>query len=157
DPQSGWVQAANGTRIDASSLDNSGTWLLSQQAGAADQITLGGALVNAGTLQSEGGITIAAASASNQGTLRATDALSAHLTADFPSGANAVTQSGGDLTVAAGGKADIASNGGLQSTGGNLRLEASQGLTNAGVLTASQGSTTLRVNGTITNTGTVNA
>jgi len=157
DPQSGWIQAASGTRIDASSLDNSGTWLLSQQAGAADQVTLSGAMTNTGTLQSTGGITIAAASASNNGVLVATDALTANVTGDFASGVGAATQSGGDLAITAGGKADIAAGGGLQSTGGNLRLEASQGLTNAGVLTAGQGATTLRVNGTITNTGTINA
>ncbi|MBO9649020.1 MAG: hemagglutinin repeat-containing protein [Variovorax sp.] len=157
DPQSGWVQAANGTRIDASSLDNSGTWLLSQQAGAADQITLNGAMTNAGTLQSAGGLNVAAASASNQGVLVATDALTANLTGDFSNGTNAVAQSGGDLTITSGGKADIATGGGVQTTAGNLRLDAAQGLTNAGVLTAKQGSTTVRANGTITNTGTINA
>lgn len=157
DPQSGWVQASAGSMVDASSLDNQGTWLLSQQAGAADRVTLTGALVNAGTLQSAGGLTLDAGSATNQGTIVASDALAATTTGDFTSAAGAATQSGGDVAVSAGGKVDIGTGGGLQSTGGNLRLEASQGLSNAGVLTASTGSTTLRVNGTIGNSGTINA
>lgn len=157
DPQSGWVQGAAGSTVNAASLDNQGTWLLSQQAGATDRVTLAGALVNAGTLQSAGNLALTAASVSNQRTLVASGALAATTTGDFASAAGAATQSGGDLAVSAGGKVDIGAGGGLQSTGGNLRVEASQGLSNAGVLTASTGSTTLRVNGTIGNSGTVNA
>lgn len=46
---------------------------------------------------------------------------------------------------------------GVQTTAGNLTLTAGNGLTNAGTITADAGSVTARINGTLNNSGTLNA
>jgi adhesin HecA-like repeat protein len=62
-----------------------------------------------------------------------------------------LTASGGLLSTSAG------AGQGVQTTTGNLALTAGNGLTNAGTISSDLGSVTARVNGTLTNSGTVHA
>lgn len=147
----GWVQAATGSTVDAGSLNNSGAWLLSQQAIAKDTVTVGGALVNTGTIQSRGDATLSTGSVDNQGALLADGNLSVATSAGFSNGAKATTQAGSMLSVSAGGKIDNAAAAVMR--GAAVALKAEQGLSNAGVVSAEAGSATLRVNGTLSNSG----
>lgn len=62
-----------------------------------------------------------------------------------------LTATNGAISMAAGAAQ------GVQTTHGNLSLTAGNGFTNAGTVTADLGSVTARVNGTLSNSGTLNA
>ncbi len=147
------IQAQNGSTVEAARIDNAGAWLLSQQAGASDRVSVGGALVNSGTLQGAGAVAVAADSIANSGTLIAGDALRAHSAGDVDNSGTA--QAGGQLEVDSGGAVSNAGSGVLKA--GSLALSAAQGLRNAGIATADSGNAVLRVNGTLDNSGQLQA
>ncbi|EBZ1028295.1 hypothetical protein D7O18_27555, partial [Salmonella enterica subsp. enterica serovar Muenchen] len=98
DGDSGWIQAGTGSVIEAASLDNQGTWLLSNQEGAEDRVTLTGALVNSGTLQSKGSSTLDADTITSAGTLLAAGNLTLG-TGSFTTSGNAITQAADRLAL----------------------------------------------------------
>lgn len=155
DPQSGWIQAATGSTVSARTLDNQGTWLLSQQAGSHDTVTTSGTLTNSGTLQTLGSATVNAHDVTNSGALAAAGNLGVTATTDFDNQAGGIAQAGQALTIGAGGQIDNAANALVKAA--SVGLTAAQGLSNAGIVTADTGGATLRVDGTLTNTGTLNA
>lgn len=74
--------------------------------------------------------------------------------------ATAAVRSAGDMTLVATLGAISTANGaaqGIQTTAGNLSLTAGNGLSNAGTITSDAGSVTTRINGTLTNSGTLHA
>lgn len=74
--------------------------------------------------------------------------------------ATAAVRSAGDMTLAASLGAISTANGaaqGIQATAGNLSLTAGNGLSNAGTITSDAGSVTTRINGALTNSGTLHA
>jgi filamentous hemagglutinin len=151
----GWTQAATGSTATLGLLDNAGTWLLSQGAGAKDQVAVSGAAANSGTLQSAGALGVAAASLLNSGNVLAAGKIDATTTGDLTNDANGAMQAGSALTLTSGNALGNAATASLQ--GQTVALNAANGLTNAGAIEAGAGAATLRVNGTLTNSGTVHA
>ncbi|EGF1422669.1 hypothetical protein IB305_005096, partial [Salmonella enterica] len=98
DADSGWIQAGTGSVIEAASLNNQGAWLLSNQDGATDSITLTGALTNSGTLQSKGSSTLSADTITSSGTLLAAGNLTLG-TSNFTTSGNAITQAADRLAL----------------------------------------------------------
>ncbi|EEL0343828.1 hypothetical protein G3601_003936, partial [Salmonella enterica] len=155
DADSGWIQAGTGSEIDAATLDNQGTWLLSNQDGAADRITLTGTLTNGGTLQSKGNSTLSADTITSSGTLLAAGNLELSATGDITSNDNGVLQANKQLTVTTAG--DVYNN------GSNSVLKAATidinaaGLTNHGKISADTGSASLHIDNTLSNDGQIGA
>ena len=74
--------------------------------------------------------------------------------------ATAAISAAGDLSLSANAGAiqtSAGSNQGVQSTAGNVQLNASAGLQNAGVISAKAGNLTARINGSVNNDGTLHA
>lgn len=151
----GWIQAATGSVIRAGSLDNTGTWLLSQQAGATDRIEIGGTLLNSGVVQSAGDVTIAAGVLDNRHAIAAAGDLGATTSGAIQNANGAVLQAGKTLSLTSGGALGNAAGGTL--SGANVALSSAQGLDNAGVVDATNGSAVVRADGTIANSGTIHA
>ncbi|MDM0014712.1 hemagglutinin repeat-containing protein [Variovorax sp. J22P168] len=151
----GWVQAATGSKVAADSLANTGTWLLSQQAGASDQVDVGGKLLNAGVMQSAGNAAVSAGELDNRQVIAASGKLDLATTGTLNNGSGAVLQAGQALSVDSGGAIGNAAGGTL--AGSTVALRGAEGLDNAGVVTASGGDTTLRVDGAIANSGKIHA
>ncbi|MBJ2156563.1 two-partner secretion domain-containing protein [Variovorax sp. IB41] len=151
----GWTQAASGSTATLGALNNAGTWLLSQNAGATDQIAVSGAATNSGTLQSAGDLGVTAASLLNSGNMLAAGKIDATTTGDLGNAAGGVVQAGTALTLTAGNLASNAATGTMK--GQSVAIQAGNGLANAGAIEASAGTATLRVNGTLNNSGTVHA
>ncbi|OYQ42033.1 hypothetical protein CHU94_03265 [Rhodoferax sp. TH121] len=86
DPSKGWIQANSASDVQLASLDNSGTWILSNSAGSGDTLTLSGALTNSGTLQSASNATVQAASLENKKLVWAAGNLSLALSSNPASG-----------------------------------------------------------------------
>ena len=147
------VQAQTGSVVNAHRIDNTGTWLLSQQADANDQLTVRGAFTNSGTLQGAGAVVVGADSVTNSGTLIAGTDLAVSTAADFTNSGTA--QATGTLGVASGGDVSNTSAGVLKAA--RLNLDAGKDLVNAGVATADSGNATLRVDGTLANSGELHA
>lgn len=147
------IQAQTGSTVDAASVDNAGSWLLSQAAGASDKVAVGGALVNTGTLQSAGSVAVGAGSVVNAGRLLATDDLAGSTAGDFTN--SGVAQASGVLSINAQGAVNNAIDGVLKA--GTLSVTAGKGLANAGIATADAGDATLRVDGTLSNSGQLHA
>ncbi|MFC4424401.1 hemagglutinin repeat-containing protein [Cupriavidus pampae] len=155
DPQTGWIQANAGTTIQAGSLDNRATWLLSQQTTANDSVTLSGDLTNSGALQSKGNAAVSARDVNNSGALYASNNLGITAAGNVANTGNGVLQAGQTLGVtAAGSLTNRDATSAIKAA--NVNLTAT-GLTNGGIVSADTGTATLRVDGTVTNTGTVNA
>ncbi|EEB9624639.1 filamentous hemagglutinin N-terminal domain-containing protein [Salmonella enterica] len=152
---SGLIQADNHSDIRAHSLNNQGTWLLSNQGGAADHITLTGTLTNGGTLQSKGNSTLSADTITSSGTLLAAGNLELSATGDITSNDNGVFQANKQLTVTTAG--DVYNN------GSNSVLKAATidinaaGLTNHGKISADTGSAGLHIDNTLSNDGQISA
>ncbi|MCW8176760.1 hemagglutinin repeat-containing protein [Verminephrobacter aporrectodeae] len=151
----GWTQAATGSTVAVDSLDNAGTWLLSQSAGAKDQITVSGATNNSGTLQSAGDLDLSAASLINSGAMLAQGKLDATTAGDLRNADGGVMQAGAALTLTGAGVLSNAAAASLK--GRTVQLDAASGLINAGAIEAGEGAVTLRVDGTLNNSGTVYA
>ncbi|MCH5506845.1 hemagglutinin repeat-containing protein, partial [Salmonella enterica subsp. diarizonae serovar 16:z10:e,n,x,z15] len=143
------------SEIDAATLDNQGTWLLSNQDGAADRVTLTGTLTNGGTLQSKGNSTLSANTITSSGTLLAAGDLELSATGDITSNDNGVLQAKKQLTVTTAG--DVYNN------GSNSVLKAATidinaaGLTNHGKISADTGSASLHIDNTLSNDGQIGA
>ena len=154
--KAGWVQAKDGSRVTASkTLDNAGTWLLSQAAGSSDSVQAGTQLTNSGTLQSAGNATVTAGSLANSGALAAGGALTATTTGTLSNTGSGVLQAGSKLTTDAGGAMSNAS--GAVMVGQGVDLRGAQGLSNQGLVYASGGDAQLRVSGTLDNSGRIQA
>lgn len=151
----GWIQAATGSTVQAGHLDNAGTWLLSQRAGAADHVDVDAEIVNTGVMQSGGDLALSAGTLDNRHALVAAGDLSATTGHGLHNAADAVVQAGGALSLASGAALDNAADGTLR--GASVSLHAAQGLSNDGVITAAAGNTTLRADGSIVNTGKIHA
>ena len=149
----GFVQADAGSRLTAGSLDNAGTWLLSTRPGAAGNVTVGGTLANSGTLQSEGAMALAAGSVANTGAIVAATALAASTAGGFDN-TRGVVQAGSALDLDAGGH--FGNTAGALVKARSVAITAT-GLDNAGIVTADAGAQTLRVDGTLANSGTLYA
>ncbi|EEC5001509.1 hypothetical protein GKT88_07765, partial [Salmonella enterica] len=153
DADSGWIQAGTGSEIDAAALDNQGTWLLSNQDGAADRITLTGALTNGGTLQSKGNSTLSADTITSSGTLLAAGSLTLG-TGSFTASGNAITQAADRLALTTTGKTDLQAG---TLLGGSLDLNAGTGFSNAGRVVADKGDIGLKTAGLLDNSGLLQA
>jgi filamentous hemagglutinin len=152
---SGWLQAAAGSTAHADTIDNAGTWLLSQEAAAAaDQITASGTLTNTGVVQSAGSATVHADRVDNRGVLAADGALTVGARSGLENGADAVVQAGGALSVASGGTIANAADGTLAGTG--IALAATLGIDNGGAIVATNDAA-LRTDGTLDNSGQIRA
>ncbi|MDB5954060.1 hemagglutinin repeat-containing protein [Ramlibacter sp.] len=150
---SGWVQAAHQSTVNAASLDNAGTWLLSTAAGTtSDTVTVAGVLNDSGKLQSANTLGVSAASAQVDGLLMATGNLGVSTTGAYTTGAGSYTQSGQTLTLHA---ATISNAGVLKANA--LALTAQSGFGNTGTAQADTGATTVRVGGSMDNSGTLYA
>ncbi|EGG4253903.1 hypothetical protein HIX57_004835, partial [Salmonella enterica] len=155
DADSGWIQAGAGSEIEAATLDNQGTWLLSNQDGAADRITLTGALTNGGTLQSRGNSTLSADTVTSSGTLMAAGSLELSATGDITSNDNGVLQANKQLTVTTAG--DVYNNGSNSVLkAATININAA-GLTNHGKISADTGSAGLHIDNTLSNDGQISA
>ncbi|MDE0783642.1 MAG: filamentous hemagglutinin N-terminal domain-containing protein, partial [Planktomarina sp.] len=105
--------------------------------GSFDSLSIG---ANSATIYAA--TTLSFSAANNLSLANAAISSSSHLT---------LTATAGAITTAAGASQ------GLQSSAGNVVLNASNGLTNAGTITSDTGSVTARVNGTLSNSGTLQA
>ncbi|EJJ4342770.1 filamentous hemagglutinin N-terminal domain-containing protein, partial [Salmonella enterica] len=150
---SGLIQADNHSDIRAHSLNNQGTWLLSNQDGVADRITLTGALTNGGTLQSRGDSTLSADTITSSGTLLAAGSLTLG-TGSFTASGNAITQAADRLALTTTGKTDLQAG---TLLGGSLDLNAGAGFSNAGRVVADKGDIGLKTAGLLDNSGLLQA
>ncbi|MDP9916768.1 filamentous hemagglutinin family protein [Variovorax boronicumulans] len=151
----GWAQAAHGSTATLGTLDNAGTWLLSQQAGAKDQIDVVGTAINSGTLQSGGDLDVTAASLVNSGRVLSAGDLEATTAGGLTNAAGGALQAGAALTLTGD---DAVRNAATATVAGrSVAISADNGFTNAGAVEARDGSAALRVNGTLDNSGTVRA
>ncbi|TAN10727.1 MAG: filamentous hemagglutinin N-terminal domain-containing protein, partial [Burkholderiaceae bacterium] len=121
-------------------------------------LNLAGGMVVAGADLQANAASIDASGASR---LQAGGALgAATLSGDMSLGTSAV-KAGSDLALSSAGTLSIGAGDGqgqgVQSTGGNVRLQATGGIANEGVVSADAGSLTVRANGTLDNGGTLNA
>ncbi|MDE2421830.1 MAG: hemagglutinin repeat-containing protein [Gammaproteobacteria bacterium] len=152
----GTVQANQGSTLKAGSLTNAGQWLLSTQTGAADTMTVSGALTNSGTLQSAHDLNLTAQSVDNQSHLLTAGNLTATVASTFNNEANATTQSGSTLTLS-GANTSLTNSGTLQATAVNLTTAA--GITNSGTMSggssSNAGTLTIHSGATLNNTGVV--
>ncbi len=148
----GWMQGTTGTSLQAASLDNAGTLLLSQQGSAADELSVAGLLANSGTIQGAGSASVSAGVIENSANLVAAGNLVVNSAGALTNAASAVLQSGQQLTLAV----DSAANDGTVKAA-VLQLTAANGLANAGTLVADSGAATLRVGGTLANSGRLQA
>lgn len=121
----------------AASIDG-GIW----GAGSALSGTFGSLTVGANSAKLYAGTTLG---------LTTTDNMALATAAVRSVGNMTLTANNGTISTAAGASQ------GVQTTTGNLSLTAGNGLTNAGTITADVGSVMARINGTITNSGTLNA
>ena len=151
----GWIQAATGSTISAGTLDNAGTWLLSQQPGGTDRVDVVGGMTNTGTLQSAGDAALTAATLDNRHVLAAAGNLSARTSGALINADGSVLQAGQSLALSSGGA--LANRAGATLSGADVKLNAAQGIVNAGYITASTGDTTVRADGTIDNSGKIHA
>ncbi|SCK08658.1 filamentous hemagglutinin family N-terminal domain-containing protein [Variovorax sp. HW608] len=151
----GWIQAATGTTVAAGTLDNAGTWLLSQQAGGVDHVDVTGALSNAGTMQSAGAVALSAATLDNRHVLVAAGDLSAITSGALNNSDAAVLQAGGTLSLISG--TTLGNGTAATLSGAGVALKAAQGLTNDGTISASAGDTIVRASGAIANSGKIHA
>lgn len=155
DTTTGRIQAADGSQVSASSLANSGIWLLSTQAGGADDtVEVSGRLTNSGTLQSRRSADLRARNVDNSGVLHAASALAATTTDSFRNLAGGIAQAGGQLRLTAAGTVANAASALLK--GASVAL-TSTGFDNDGTLSADTGAAVLRVDGTLDNSGTLYA
>ncbi|HAF8819517.1 TPA: filamentous hemagglutinin N-terminal domain-containing protein, partial [Salmonella enterica] len=150
---SGLIQADNHSDIRAHSLDNQGTWLLSNKKGAEDSVTLTGALVNSGTLQSKGNSTLSADSITSSGTLLAAGNLTLG-TRNFTTSGNAITQAADRLALTTTGKTDLQAG---TLLGGSLDLNVGAGFSNAGRVVADKDGIGLKTAGLLDNSGLLQA
>lgn len=154
--KTGWIQAKDGSQVTASkTLDNAGTWLLSQAAGGSDNVQAGTQLNNSGTLQSAGNATVTAGSLANSGALAAAGALTATTAGTLSNTGSGVLQAGSKLTADAGAAMSNAT--GAVMVGQGVDLRGAQGLSNQGLVYASGGDAQLRVSGTLDNSGRIQA
>ncbi|MGU3626886.1 hemagglutinin repeat-containing protein [Comamonas sp. C24C] len=129
----GTTQAVSGSRIAVGSLDNQGTWLLSQQNTATDTVTVTGTLTNGGTLQSAGNETIGAHQLTNTGKLIALGDLTANVETDLSNnGTTAAIQAGNHLSVQGTGAA-LTTTVGSKLLGDGLTIKVAS-IDNAGTL-----------------------
>jgi filamentous hemagglutinin family protein len=147
----GWIQAANGSLVRASSLNNAGTWLLSTAAGGTDTVQAGAKLTNAGVLQSARGLEVTATATDNSGKLLAAGDLTVSGSGSYDNRAGALTQSGGKL-VLSGSALSNASTGLVKA--GEIAVTTSGKTGNAGTITADAGALTIRA-GETENSGTL--
>ncbi|KQX91874.1 hypothetical protein ASD34_24560 [Variovorax sp. Root473] len=152
---SGWVQAATGSTVEAATLDNAGTWLLSQQAGGLDQVRVAGNLVNAGVMQSAGDVRLSAHTLDNRNALVANGRLEAATAGTLANASGAILQAGQTLALTSGGA--LVNGADATITGRSVELTVAQGIDNDGVVTARSGGTRLRADGTIDNSGKIHA
>ncbi len=154
---SGWIQAANGSRVHVGSLGNSGTWLLSTASGAlADELQVAAGLDNDGIVQSGRALdlTVGGAIANNGKLLAGSDLRIA--SQGYANGVGAVAQAGGALSLDSGNAAlSNAADGVLKAA--EVSLTSAAGLANAGKVSAASGATTLRVSGLLDNSGQIQA
>ena len=155
DTSTGRIQAADGSRVSASSLSNSGIWLLSTQGGGADDtIDVAGRLTNSGTLQSRRGADISAVGVDNSGTLSAAAALAVTTTADFRNASAGILQAGAALRLRTGTVFDNRVDALVK--GADVDLSAGT-ILNGGALAATAGRATLRTTGSLRNAGLIRA
>lgn len=150
----GWIQAATQSKIAAGSLANAGSLLLSQEAGSTDQVDVTGSLTNTGVVQSAGDAAFAAGDLENRKVIAAAGKLDIATTSTLNNASGAVLQAGQALSLDSGG---AIGNAGGTLAGTSVVLSGKQGLDNAGMVTASVGDTTVRVDGVITNSGQIHA
>ena len=155
-----WIQATDGSTVTGNFVDNAGTWLLSTQSGAADDtMAIGANTNNSGTLQSERKLGMSG-NLTNSGTVSAVG----NLSVDVPAGAidnqaGATLQAGQALSLTSSGS--LRNGAGALLAGNSVALSSSgttfepNGLDNRGTVNARDGGVTLRVNGTVFNSGTV--
>lgn len=125
------------TTTGAASIDG-GVW----GAGSALSGTFGNLTVGAGGATIYAGTTLGLSAANN---------LALGTAAVRSTGNMTLAATSGSISTAAGAAQ------GVQTTTGNLSLTAGNGLTNAGTMTSDAGSVTVRVNGTVSNSGTLHA
>ncbi|RZM04015.1 MAG: filamentous hemagglutinin N-terminal domain-containing protein, partial [Variovorax sp.] len=152
DTATGRIQATDGSRISATSLSNTGTWLLSTQAGAADMVAVSGRLTNNGTLQSQRSADISASGIDNSGALYAASALGVTTKADFRNLSAGIVQAGAALRLSTGTAFENRVNALVK--GASVDLSAGS-ITNGGALAATAGRATLQAAGLLNNTGLI--
>ncbi|EBW4032944.1 hypothetical protein DPF51_26375, partial [Salmonella enterica subsp. enterica serovar Newport] len=127
--------------------------LLSNKKGAEDSVTLTGALVNSGTLQSKGNSTLSADSITSSGTLLAAGNLTLG-TRNFTTSGNAITQAADRLALTTTGKTDLQAG---TLLGGSLDLNVGAGFSNAGRVVADKDGIGLKTAGLLDNSGLLQA
>ena len=127
------MQASTGSTVNAASLDNAGIWLLSQQASAADSVTVGDLVNNTGTLQGAGNTTVTANRIDNRGKLLAGGNLTANVTTSMDNRAAATTQATQVLAINGSNAALTNASGGKLLGDGGLSFNVAS-LDNAGVI-----------------------
>ena len=122
-----WVQAATGSTLQLTSLNNSGSWLLSAATGSApaDSLILSGGLMNSGTLQSAHDLFLGATSMDNSGQVLVAGNLTGAVAGSLTNEAAGSIQAGGDLSVNIG-TGNLTDSGNLLA-GGTLTLAALNG------------------------------
>ena len=159
----GELYAANNLTTTAASLSDASAAAKTRFAGGSNTLAITGAANINGTAWGAGGALTGNANnltiGNNGATLYAGTTLALSTTNNLALGTAAVRSAGnmtlaadtGSITTAAGAAQ------GIQSTAGNLSLSAGGGLTNAGKITADAGSVTGRINGTLANSGSLQA
>ncbi|MBJ2154882.1 two-partner secretion domain-containing protein [Variovorax sp. IB41] len=155
-----WIQATDGSTVTGNFVDNAGTWLLSTQAGTSDDaLAIGANTNNSGTLQSGRSLGMSG-NLTNSGTVSAVGNLSVNAPAGaIDNQAGAAIQAGQALSLAS--SATLKNGAGALLAGNSVALSSSgtafepNGLDNQGTVNARDGGVTLRVNGTIANSGTI--
>jgi len=159
----GELYAANNLSLSGASLSDASVGANTRFAGVNTNLTTSGSANIDGAVWGAGGAlsgTFGSLSVSSSGaTIYAGTTLGLSTTANM-SLATAAVRSAGDMTLTATAGGLSTSTGtaqGVQSTAGNLSLNAGNGLTNAGTISADAGSLSTRVNGMLSNSGTLHA
>ena len=159
----GELYAANNLTTTAASLSDASAAAKTRFAGGSNTLAITGAANINGTAWGAGGALTGNANnltiGNNGATLYAGTTLALSTTNNLALGTAAV-RSAGNMTLAADTGSITTATGaaqGIQSTAGNLSLSAGGGLTNAGKITADAGSVTGRINGTLANSGSLQA
>lgn len=156
----GTLQGLGGTTLTAGSLDNSGTFIASDTAGA-DALLDVGTLDNSGVLQARRhlAVNLTGTSLSNSGTVIAGADLtirSQGTSLQLENDAGGVLQAGSAGTLSVAGNGVTLNNAAGSSMIADRQALAVQTLQNAGVVQGGSGASTAVVAGTLTNTGTLN-
>ncbi len=159
----GELYAANNLTTTAASLSDASASAKTRFAGGSNTLAITGAANINGTAWGAGGALAGNADSltigANGATLYAGTTLALSTTNNLALGTVAVRSTGNMTLTADTGSISTAAGTaqGIQSTAGNLSLSAGGGLSNAGKITADAGSVTARINGTLANSGTLQA